>query len=589
MISARQRSWWIFAACTTALVAVMVWVSCVVVQLEEGEAEARAHAEHQTNVRLAMWRVDSWLAPLLAREAARPYYDYQSYYPQQTAYTKILGQIAPGEVLTPSPLLTFRSELFPLHFECDALGQLTSPQVPTSNARDLAEASLPAAEFERSTAALENLRRFVRLEDFAAKMGAAEVRMVELGCVTAMQPPPPDPSQSEFGQNEYQSRAQRTNFAKQPGAAVQGQWMAVDNVEIGPLLPIWLDDPSTGEAQLVFTRRVAARGAAFYQGIVADWPRLSAAMTNQLSDVFPVESVALARVDQPTAEQEPQMLATVPALLTVPAPAAPRPSWSPTRSILVAAWLAMVLAVVAVGVTLSSTMALGERRARFASAVTHELRTPLTTFRMYSEMLADDMVVDPAQRGAYLATLKNESDRLSRLVENVLCYARLEDGRYSGRRETLDVPSLLERVTPLLRQRAADAGMELGVTDRAGDTRVEIDVDAVTQILFNLVDNGSKYASGSEPAAIDLEVAAEEDAIVLSVRDHGPGVPAEHQRAIFRPFERGARAAGDNAYPGVGLGLALARGLARDLGGDLELDTSVSPGARFVLRLPRAS
>ena len=120
----------------------------------------------------------------------------------------------------------------------------------------------------------------------------------------------------------------------------------------------------------------------------------------------------------------------------------------------------MILAISAVGFTLRSTMALGERRARFASAVTHELRTPLTTFRMYSEMLADDMVKDPAQRATYLSTLRSEADRLSRLVENVLCFARLEDGRYRGRRERVAVSDLLERVNTAAataHQRSEDA------------------------------------------------------------------------------------------------------------------------------------
>ena len=82
---------------------------------------------------------------------------------------------------------------------------------------------------------------------------------------------------------------------------------------------------------------------------------------------------------------------------------------------------------------LRASIAFGERRSRFASAVTHELRTPLTTFRMYSEMLADDMVPDEGQRRVYLATLKEESGRLATLVENVLTYARLEEGRFARR------------------------------------------------------------------------------------------------------------------------------------------------------------
>ena len=117
---------------------------------------------------------------------------------------------------------------------------------------------------------------------------------------------------------------------------------------------------------------------------------------------------------------------------------------------------------------------------------------PLTTFRMYSEMLAEDIVTDPEQRRVYLETLKDESDRLSRLVENVLCYARLEDGRYRGRRERITVAALLDHVAPVLARRAAGCGMQLTITP--AEAGVEVDPDAIAQILFNLVDNACKYA-----------------------------------------------------------------------------------------------
>src|SRR6185503_16178753 len=95
------------------------------------------------------------------------------------------------------------------------------------------------------------------------------------------------------------------------------------------------------------------------------------------------------------------------------------PLTSPTRVTLAVAWLAVAGSLAAVGLALRRTVDLSERRNRFASSVTHELRTPLTTFRLYSEMLADGMVTDAAQRQVYLDTLKSESSRLATLVENV--------------------------------------------------------------------------------------------------------------------------------------------------------------------------
>jgi signal transduction histidine kinase len=126
--------------------------------------------------------------------------------------------------------------------------------------------------------------------------------------------------------------------------------------------------------------------------------------------------------------------------------------------------------------------------------------------------------------------------------------------------------------------------MELVTARPIPEIEVETDVDAVDQILFNLVDNACKYAQDSDPARIVVSLQAAANEVTIAVQDFGPGVPPEHLSRIFAPFERGARTAGDNAYPGVGLGLALSRGLAEDLGAGLTYESS-SRGARFVLKL----
>jgi len=200
------------------------------------------------------------------------------------------------------------------------------------------------------------------------------------------------------------------------------------------------------------------------------------------------------------------------------------------------------------------------------------------------------MVREPAQRALYLQTLKEESTRLSTLVENVLAYARLEEGRGGARRERIALADLIARHRPVLERRARDGGLALEVVGEAGGevgaAELETDVDAVGQVLFNLVDNACKYAKGSTPAALELSARVEPARVVLRVRDHGPGVDPATARQIFAPFDRGARN-GDPA-PGVGLGLALARGIAADLRGALTLGTADGSGACFELALPRA-
>ena len=263
---------------------------------------------------------------------------------------------------------------------------------------------------------------------------------------------------------------------------------------------------------------------------------------------------------------------------------------TPVRATLWATWLAAMVAVAAVGITLHASITHGEKKSRFASAVTHELRTPLTTFRMYSEMLAKDMV-PKEQRATYLETLEKESERLAHLVENVLVHAQLEEGRRKLARERMSLDAMLERVLPMLERRAREAGVTLALDVKSvRSVELATDVHAVGQILLNLVDNACKYGRTAAPATIELGARANHTFLELRVRDHGPGVPPSLARAIFQPFERGARDERD-PNPGVGLGLAIALGLARELGGDLRLervDGAGGAGACFCLELPLA-
>jgi len=255
------------------------------------------------------------------------------------------------------------------------------------------------------------------------------------------------------------------------------------------------------------------------------------------------------------------------------------------RFSLILAWVCALLAGLAAGLLVRGVLVLSERRAAFVSAVTHELRTPLTTFRMYTEMLEEGMVPDEESRSRYLGVLRAEAERLGHLVENVLSYARLERGRV---REVLDATtagSLLQRHLRSLEVRAAQAEttLEVDLGARVGETLVLADGDAVERILFNLVDNACKYAACAVDRRIHLECEAASDRVAIRVRDHGPGVAADVLPRLFEPFSKSAADAA-GSVPGVGLGLSLARRLARGMGGDLRLVAS-DEGACFELQL----
>ena len=593
-----KRRWWaIFAACTGLVLVALVWVTVMVVRLEQAEVDARARADHQEALRLALWRMDSWLAPLLGREAARPYFDYQPFYPEQRPYTTLLSPIEPGEVLAPSPLLAFQSEYFTLHYQIAPDGTITSPQAPVGSFRDRAEGTyLTGEQLEFNREALDEVSNVLNPAQVAQCVSVAEAQDQSNAGRWKAEPQvevaQADPSKGwSRGQKEFIARrdayqqSQKLNIEQLGKEAAKIDVGAPDSaIDVGSLVPFWAS--GDGTPRLMFTRRIRVNGASYYQGFASDWPKLRQALLGQIADLFPTASL-LPVLDQPAAtDPAGSMLATIPVALEVPAPVTKAAATlSPVKGTLALAWLAVLAGIAAVAVTLRASIAFGQKRSRFASAVTHELRTPLTTFQMYSEMLADGMVRDEGQRREYLETLKQESARLANLVENVMAYARLEEGRRRPVPRVTTVGALLAHVVPPLRRGAEAAGMTLIIEqDVPEETALRADPDAVGQVLGNLVDNACKYAGGAEDRNIHLSVRRQEGRVALSVRDHGPGIPRKFAGTIFSAFDRGGRDATD-AVPGLGLGLALGRGLARDLGGELTLEEAPR-GASFRLTLP---
>jgi signal transduction histidine kinase len=248
------------------------------------------------------------------------------------------------------------------------------------------------------------------------------------------------------------------------------------------------------------------------------------------------------------------------------------------------AWAAVTLAVLTSSLLVRGVMRLSERRASFVSAVTHELRTPLTTFRLYSEMLESGAVKEE-KRGDYLRVLSREADRLAHLVENVLAFSRIERGNARSTVREVAAGDLLERSRERLEARLATAGLSLEM-DSACALRVRVDTAAVEHILFNLIDNAAKYAAHGDPPVVTIHVRSAGRIIEIVVGDHGPGIPPAERARIFQAFHKSAREAAES-QPGVGLGLALSRRLAKAQGGELVCADAIH-GACFILRLPAA-
>ena len=141
MRTARRLTWLIYAVCVLLVVDGLAWVTWQMLSLERREQAAQQDARQQEAVRLALWRMDGLMSPVIATEAARPYFHYRSFYPAERAYTRMWDELQPGEVLVPSPLLAGPGEYIRLHFESTPLGWLTSPEAPDPEFRDRAESS----------------------------------------------------------------------------------------------------------------------------------------------------------------------------------------------------------------------------------------------------------------------------------------------------------------------------------------------------------------------------------------------------------------------------------------------------------------
>ncbi len=223
------------------------------------------------------------------------------------------------------------------------------------------------------------------------------------------------------------------------------------------------------------------------------------------------------------------------------------------------------------------------QRVSFVNQVSHELKTPLTNIRMYAELLESDLQGECAEQDQaprdHLKVIVEESQRLSRLIGNVLTFAQQERSQLilHPRAAVVDdvIATVIQRFDPALRRR----GVEV-VFERSAGALVEVDVDALEQILGNLLGNVEKYAATGKRLEVVSRQASADTVIVLS--DDGPGIPARHRERVFRPFQRLSNDIADS--PGTGIGLSIARQLARLHGGDLVLVPSAR-GATFEVRL----
>ncbi len=223
----------------------------------------------------------------------------------------------------------------------------------------------------------------------------------------------------------------------------------------------------------------------------------------------------------------------------------------------------------------------------FISTVTHELRTPLTSIRAFTEILADNPAVREEQRDEFLQIVLNESERLSRLINQVLDLSRIESGAAEWHPTEVDMRNLIQDSVDSMRQIFQDENVALTVTLPQEVPLIYIDQDRITQVLINLLSNASKFCDPHK-GSVDINLVLELHQMRISVADNGAGLDDNEQRIIFDKF----RQVGNKGGPyrqGSGLGLPICQQIITLSGGRLWVESEPGEGATFVFTLPYAT
>jgi signal transduction histidine kinase len=227
--------------------------------------------------------------------------------------------------------------------------------------------------------------------------------------------------------------------------------------------------------------------------------------------------------------------------------------------------------------------AANQAKSDFLAIMSHELRTPLTAVVGYTELLADEVVgpVNETQRD-HLARVRASSEHLLMLIEDILSFARIEAGREQVRIEEFGLAALLEQAAVIVRPLAEKKGLAFTLAGHGSRAVMRSDPQKVRQIIINLLANAVKFTT---TGIVTLDARVVDDRVSFRVADTGPGIALEHLERVFDAFwqvdQRITRKAG-----GTGLGLSVARQLARLLGGNVSVRSTIGEGSVFTVDLP---
>ncbi len=257
------------------------------------------------------------------------------------------------------------------------------------------------------------------------------------------------------------------------------------------------------------------------------------------------------------------------------------------------AWLSAILTLVLCGgLYLLYRLGLGQltlarQQQDFVSAVSHELKTPLTSIRMYGEMLREGWGSEEKKR-SYYDYIYTESERLSRLINNVLQLARMTRNELHIELHPVKVGELIDMLRSKVQSQIEQAGFTLNLEcdETVSEQVLEVDADGFTQILINLVDNAIKFSAKAEQKQLDISChATAKGGVLFTVRDYGPGIARDQMKKIFKLFYRSENELTRETV-GTGIGLSLVRQLAASMHAEVDV-INKEPGAEFRLTFPR--
>ncbi len=219
-------------------------------------------------------------------------------------------------------------------------------------------------------------------------------------------------------------------------------------------------------------------------------------------------------------------------------------------------------------------------RSDFVSGVSHEFKTPLSLIRLYSETLADsDQDFTPEERRGYIQIITRESERMSRLIENVLSFSRMEQGKHKTiSMQTGDIGETVQQTVDAYSEYLKWKGFELSLSIPSSLPPVRFNGEQLSQVILNLLENATKYSGSSK--LIGVNVFEREKEVLIEIRDNGLGIPPEEHEKIFQPFYRAPQG---SEKGGCGLGLYLVDQVMKGHDGRIELESEVGKGSAFRL------